>query len=137
MFEINTVLFTYVCLKSMPFCLLMYVAGRRWYLLCSSCPTRKMGRGQVCTIYNVTVHTGRASSIYVVLCYSQNCKFHHRRMESLEPFNVFFLYIILSTTVSFLDLTDAILFLRALFFFMYISNFFFANTFCMCVMYLK
>ena len=31
---------------------------------------------------------------------SQNCQFHHRRLESLEHFNVL-LYIILSTTVSF------------------------------------
>ena len=30
----------------------------------------------------------------------QNCQFHHRRLESLEHFNVLYIYIILSTTVS-------------------------------------
>ena len=50
-----------------------------------------------------------------------------------------FLYIILSTTVSFLDLTDATLFTKVSsfsFFCVYISFFFFAGTLCMCVMYL-
>ena len=32
--------------------------------------------------------------------FSQNCQFHHRRLESLDHFNVL-LYIILSITVSF------------------------------------
>ena len=30
----------------------------------------------------------------------QNCQFHHRRLESLEHFNVLYIYIILSTMVS-------------------------------------
>ena len=34
--------------------------------------------------------------------FSQNCQFHHRPLDSLEHFNVL-LYIILSTTVSFLE----------------------------------
>ena len=49
--------------------------------------------------------------------------------EVVETFNVLLLlYIILSTTVSFLDLKDAILFLYGLHFCVYIS------IFCMCVM---
>ena len=40
--------------------------------------------------------------------FSQNCQFHHRRLESLEHL-MCLIYILLSTTVShFLDLTDAI-----------------------------
>ena len=42
--------------------------------------------------------------------FSQNCQFHHRRLESLEHFNI-----ILSTMVSFLE--NTILFLQVLFFF--------------------
>ena len=54
--------------------------------------------------------------------FSQNCQFHHRRLVSLEHFNVL-LYIILSTTVSFLE--DTILFLQvsSFFHFVYISIF--------------
>ena len=53
--------------------------------------------------------------------FSQNCQFPHRRLESLEHFNVL-LYFILSTTVSFLEYT--ILFLQVFFFhFVYISIF--------------
>ena len=49
--------------------------------------------------------------------FSQNCQFHHRRMESF-----IYIYIILSTTVSFLE--DTILFLQVSFFhFVYISIF--------------
>ena len=59
--------------------------------------------------------------------FSQNCLFHHRRLELLDIFNVF-LYIILSTTVSFLE--DSILFLQCLLFFTFVC------TLCMCVMYL-
>ena len=57
--------------------------------------------------------------------FSQNCQFHHRRLESLEHFNVLYIYIyiILSTTVLFLDLTDAILFLQGLLCFV---------SFCVC-----
>ena len=58
---------------------------------------------------------------------SQTCQFHHGRLESLEHFNVPFLYIILSTTASFLE--DTILFLHGLFFYVvYISIFFIAST---------
>ena len=46
---------------------------------------------------------------------SQNCQFHHMRLESLEYFNVSF-YIILSTMVSVLDLKEAILFYKVSFF---------------------
>ena len=47
----------------------------------------------------------------------QNCQFHHRRLELFdEHFNVFSLFIILSTTVSFFYLKDAILFLQCLLF---------------------
>ena len=46
--------------------------------------------------------------------FSPNCQFHHRRLETLEHFNVL-LYIILSTTVSFLE--DTILLLLGLLFF--------------------
>ena len=40
----------------------------------------------------------------------QNCQFHHRRLESLEHFNVLDIYIYPSEHygLSFLDLTDAI-----------------------------
>ena len=41
--------------------------------------------------------------------FSQNCQFHHRRLESLEHFIVLFIY-------HFLDLTDAILILQCLLF---------------------
>ena len=69
--------------------------------------------------------------------FSQNCHFHHRRLESLEHL-MCLIYILLSTTVShFLDLTDAI-FLQGLllFFFFFCIHFHFASTLCMCVMYL-
>ena len=65
----------------------------------------------------------------------QNCQLHHRRLESLEHFNVLYIYIYHSEYygLSFLDLTDAIFFTRSPFF-VYISIF--ASTLCMCVMYL-
>ena len=65
----------------------------------------------------------------------QNCQFHHRRLESLEHFNVLYIYIYHSEHygLSLLDLTDAIFFTRSPFF-VYISIF--ASTLCMCVMYL-
>ena len=48
--------------------------------------------------------------------FSQNCQFHHRRLESLAHL-MCLIYILLSTTVShFLDLTDAIFFTRSPFF---------------------
>ena len=47
--------------------------------------------------------------------FSQNCQFHHRRLESLEHL-MCLIYILLSTTVShFLDLTDAFFFTRSSF----------------------
>ena len=50
--------------------------------------------------------------------FSQNCQFHHRRLESLEHL-MCLIYILLSTTVShFLDLTDAF-FTRSPFLFLY------------------
>ena len=53
--------------------------------------------------------------------FSQNCQFHHRRLESLEHL-MCFIYILLSTTVShFFDLTDAFFFLQGLLFLVYIS----------------
>ena len=48
--------------------------------------------------------------------FSQNSQFHHRRLEPIEHIKKE--YIILSTTVSFLDIKDAILFLQCLSFFM-------------------
>ena len=57
----------------------------------------------------------------------QNYQFHHRRMESLEHFNVLYIYHSEHYGLSLLDLMDAI-------FFVYISIF--ASTLCMCVMYL-
>ena len=46
----------------------------------------------------------------------QNCQFHHRRLESLEHFNVFDIYIYIYPSehygLSFFDLTDAIFFTR-------------------------
>ena len=67
--------------------------------------------------------------------FAQNYPFHHRRLESLEHFNVF-LYIILSTTVSFLEDTILLLLLGLLFFSFGVHFHFFASTLCMCVMYL-
>ena len=66
--------------------------------------------------------------------FSQNCQFHHRRLESLEHL-MCLIYILLSTTVShFIDLTDAFfLYTRSPFF---CIHFHFASTLCMCVMYL-
>ena len=68
-------------------------------------------------------------------------RFFHRTASSTtggwSRWNIlmWFIYIILSTTVSFLK--DAILFLKGLFhFFVDISIFFLASTLCMCVMYL-
>ena len=49
--------------------------------------------------------------------FSQNCQFHHRRLESLEHFNVL-LYIILSTTVSFLSVPSICLFV-----FLYVGSY--------------
>ena len=64
----------------------------------------------------------------------QNCQFHHRRLESLEHFNVLYIYIILSITVShFWTLRMPFFFFKSPFF-VYISIF--ASTLCMCVMYL-
>ena len=64
----------------------------------------------------------------------QNCQFHHRRLESLEHFNVLDIYINPSEHygLSFLDLTDAIFLQGPLF----CIHFHFASTLCMCVMYL-
>ena len=62
----------------------------------------------------------------------QNCQFHHRRLESLDHFNVIYIYHSEHYGLSFLDLTDAIFYKVSLF--VYISNF--ASTLCMCVMYL-
>ena len=46
--------------------------------------------------------------------YLQNCQFHHRRLESLEIFNVlYYIYHSEHYGLSFLDLTDAI-YLRGL-----------------------
>ena len=66
----------------------------------------------------------------------QICQFHHRRLESLEYFNVLDIYIYPFEYygLSFLDLTDAIYFFTRSPFFVYISIF--ASTLCMCVMYL-
>ena len=49
---------------------------------------------------------------------TQNCQFHHRRLESLEHSNVLYIYIYHSEhyRLSFLDLTDAIFFTRSPFF---------------------
>ena len=63
----------------------------------------------------------------------QNCQFHHRRLGSLEHFNMIYIYNSEHYSLSFLDLTDAIFFTRSPFF-VYISIF--ASTLCMCVMYL-
>ena len=65
--------------------------------------------------------------------FSQNCQFHHRQLELLEHFNVYFF---LSTTVSFLE--DTILFLKGLLLFSFYVHFhfFFTSTICICVMYL-
>ena len=68
--------------------------------------------------------------------FSQNCQFHCRRQESLEHINVIYIYISMSTTVSVLDLKNAILFLQCLFLFFVctLPLFLFASTLCMCVM---
>ena len=65
----------------------------------------------------------------------QNCQFHHRRLESLEDFNVLYIYI------SFWALRSLIFGLYGCFFFYYkvslfCIHFHFASTLCMCVMYL-
>ena len=67
--------------------------------------------------------------------FSQNCQFHHRRLESLEDFNVL-LYIILSTTVYVLELKDAILFFKGFSFFLYTLPLFFCKYTLHDVMYL-
>ena len=56
--------------------------------------------------------------------FSQNCLFHHRRLESFEHFSVL-LYIILSTTISFLE--DTILFLQVSSFFHFVYIFIFCK----------
>ena len=62
----------------------------------------------------------------------QNCQFHHRRLESLEHFNVHYKYIILRTTVSHYWTLQMFFLLQGLPFFVYISIF--ASGLCMCVM---
>ena len=57
----------------------------------------------------------------------QNCQFHHRRLESLEHFNVLYIYHSEHYGLSFLDFTDAIFYKVSLF--IYISIF--ASTLCM------
>ena len=54
--------------------------------------------------------------------FSQNCQFHHRRMESLEHFNVL-LYIIMGTTVSYLRIPYYFYRSPVFFHFVYISIF--------------
>ena len=54
---------------------------------------------------------GRGDSKFQM--FSQNCQFHHRRLESLEHFKCAY-YIILSTTVSSFGPKDAILFFTIL-----------------------
>ena len=57
----------------------------------------------------------------------QNCQFHHRRLESLENFNVLDIYIYIYPSehygLSFLDLTDAIYFYK-------VSLFLYTFPFC-------
>ena len=68
--------------------------------------------------------------------FSQNCQFHHRRLESLKHL-MCLIYILLSTTVShFLDLTDAILFTRSPFFpfFLLLYTFPFLQVHFACVL---
>ena len=65
--------------------------------------------------------------------FSQNCQFHHRRLESLEHFNAFhiyiymkhIIYIILSATDSFLE--DVIYFLQGHLFHLYVHFLFFCK----------
>ena len=47
--------------------------------------------------------------------FSENCQFHYRRLESEHFYVKIYIYIILSTTVSFLELKDTILFLQGIF----------------------
>ena len=61
--------------------------------------------GQVFTIIHVVVvvllpRPMEGNGVTPIFRSLQNCQFHHRRLESLEHFNVFYIYIILSTTVS-------------------------------------
>ena len=64
-----------------------------------------------------------------------NCQFHHRRLESLEHFNVLdiYIYILLSTTVSHFWTLWMPFFLLGL---LFCIHFHFASSLCMCVMYL-
>ena len=64
--------------------------------------------------------------------FSQSCQFYYSRLESLEHFNVL-LYIILSTTISFLE--DTILFLHALLFFHFRVHFHFFRKYILHVCY--
>ena len=65
--------------------------------------------------------------------FSQNCQFHHRRLESLDHFNVF-IYIILSNTVSFLEDANFVTGAPPLKFFVYISIFSQVHfTYVLCV----
>ena len=55
---------------------------------------------------------------------SQNCQFHHRRLDVVGTFNVLDIYPSEHYGLSFLDLTDAISFYKVsffFFFFVYIS----------------
>ena len=61
----------------------------------------------------------------------QNCQFHYRQIESLEHLMCFLLYIILSTTVSFLDLKDYFFYKVS---FLCTFPIFSASTLYMCVM---
>ena len=66
----------------------------------------------------------------------QNCQFYHRRLESLEHFNVLDLYISFGALRSLIfgPYGCQIFFYKFSPFFAYI--FIFASTLCMCVMYL-
>ena len=63
----------------------------------------------------------------------QNCQFHHRRLESLEHFNVLYIYIyhsLRSLIFGPYGCPFLLFFLQGLPFFVYISIF--ASTLCMC-----
>ena len=67
------------------------------YVCCCCSPSETYGRKWVTPIFRSL----------------QNCQFHHRRLESLEHFNVLYIYHSEHYGLSFLDLTD-VFFLQGL-----------------------
>ena len=113
-------------------CLTLWMCGSD-----SSIRQRRVGRQQQHVVVCLPRPMEGMGRLQFSDLFSQNCQFHHRRLESLEHL-MCLIYILLSTTVShFLTLRMPFFFTRSLFYIIfYCIHFHFASTLCMCVMYL-